>query len=122
MALGDPIPLYTTTMTPTVAQLATEWETNWKGQVLHQDLPYLFSYLTFSAFTNPAMAKLYLRGPRGEWALVPDGAVTITALDPVTGGGAGTYIKQYFVGNGVTGFVWVSSHAGTAMVVRSQVI
>ena len=36
---GDPVPLYTTTLTPTTAQLDTEWTANWRPLVLADSGP-----------------------------------------------------------------------------------
>lgn len=114
---GDPIALYTTTLTPTSAQLETEWTTNWRDYVLLESAPYLFSEVAFAAFTNPTALKLYVRDQLGRWNLVPDGAISVTALDPSDG----SYGARHFIGNGCSGFVWVSDHAGTAAVSRTWV-
>lgn len=115
---GDPIAIYTTSLTPTAAQLETEWDDNWRANVLVESAPYLFSSLSFDAFTNPTVCKLYVRDGRAQWGLVPDGAVTLTAVDPATGGVSN---QRHFVGNSCSGFVWVSDHTGTAVCTRSTV-
>lgn len=115
MESGEPVALYTTTLTPTSAQLETEWVTNWRPYVVAEQAPYLFSELAFSAFTNPTVIKLYLRDRAGRWYLNPEGAISVTALDPVDG----SYGKSHFVGNGCSGFIWASDHAGTVVTTRS---
>lgn len=114
--VGDPLPLYTTTLTPTAVQLEAEWRANWRDYVLVDSAPYLFSELTFGAFTNPTNVKLYVRDQVGLWSLVQEGAVTITAMDPSDGAWGA---PRYFVGSGCSGFVWVSDHAGTAATSRT---
>ena len=114
---GDAVPLYITSLTPTSAQLETEWTTNVRPYVLADPGPYLFSALTFSAFTNPTVVKLYVRDRRGNWSLTPDGAVTLTALDPSDGSWTG----RHLIGGGSTGFVWVSDHAGEYVTSRGGV-
>lgn len=116
--VGDPINIYTTSLTPTSAALEAVWQSTWAPGSLTDQGPYLFSELEFSAFTNPTVVKLYVRGNRGRWGLVPDGAVTLTAMDPSDG----VYVARHLVGNGCTGFVWVSDHAGTAVCSRSRVV
>lgn len=117
MEPGDPVALYTTTLTPTVAQLETEFTTNWRPYVLAEQAPYLFSEVLFTAFTNPSILKLYLRDRLGKWSLTPDGSISVTALDPTDGAWSG----RHFIGNGCSGFVWASDHAGTAITTRSTV-
>lgn len=115
MEPGDPISLYTTTLTPTSAQLEAEFIANWRPYILAEQAPYLFSEVAFTSFTNPSVLKLYLRNRAGKWSLTPDGSITVTSLDPSDGVWAG----RHFIGNGCSGFVWVSDHAGTAVTTRS---
>jgi hypothetical protein len=114
---GDPCNIYSSSLTPTSTQLEAEWVTNWRPYVLADEGPYLFSELSFAAFANPTIVKLYTRDRAGRWSLIPDGAVTITALDPTDG----SWAARYLVGGGCSGFVWVSDHAGTAVTTRGGV-
>jgi hypothetical protein len=101
--------------TPTSAELEAEWRANWRDQSLLIGLPYLFAEVALD--TLPATLKCYVRGVVGQWSLVPDGADTVSTLDPSDG----VWTGRWFIGQNSSGFVLASSEAGTATCSRSSV-
>lgn len=108
--------LYTTTITPTSAQLEAEWAANWASSQPQGNGAYLFSEIDFSA-ALPATIKLYCRGRRGKWHLHEDGAITVTAVDPTDG----AYGARHLINSHTSGYVWASSVAGVVDMSRVTV-
>lgn len=120
MAIGDAIALYTTTLTPTSAQLEAEWSSSWRSNTLTEEAPYLFSELKLDgAYVNPWNLKLYVRDRAGRWSLSGSALSLTSAPDPADGS---YQDAARFVGNGCSGWVWASDQAGTAICTRSRVV